>query len=350
MTEFATPQAEGTPSEEKHKIPKRKEKPQLKRRIQQLAAVGLTSLALLGADKAANQIDTNTSKPITTGVEIATPTEETEFTIGQTHFTFKELPHEEKPAEHIQPSTELQKIITTETPLMETLGLDSKRIQDEKEFTKWIMDNMKDPSIQEIAGITDLKNPTPDQLVKLASAIVIANESYDENASLEDLDTIYRQPIDKNLREKIPMQCEGYSSATLAVFDKLKQMYPDTLTNTYMTSQSAIQADHTWTTVFTVNGPDNATISYVDPAADDPDWEKGHLVKIGIVALFDGFYDKGLVKEQEFYKLGKLTREDLDDIVNKYTIFIKPTNSANIFDKDKYFPEYKALKKQLPND
>jgi hypothetical protein len=332
-------------TETQNSASKREIKPS-RRRLQQAVAVGLTSLALLGADRAANQIETNPYKPITTGVEIKTSVPTTEFSIGKTHLTFKELSREATPEGHIQPSPELQHIITQGETTMEGMGLSPLKIQDEKEFTNWIMTNMQESSIQKVAGITDLKNPSPDQLVKLAAAIVIANETYNENASANETRQVYKLPIDKLLREKISLQCEGYTAATLAVFAEIKKMYPDTLSNTYMTSQTAIEAGHMWATVFTVDGPDKAKVSFVDPSGNDPDWKERATAKgFGFVSLVEGFYEKGLIDEKIFYRLilqqyrsGKLTSEELEKAVSDDPWYVKTTDAD-----DNVLPEYKEL-------
>ena len=262
---------------------------------------------------------------------------------GQTSLNFLDLSNvnETTGKPFIQPSPELQKIITADNKEMEGFGLLPLKIREPKVFTQWVSAQSQRSDIREIVDITDEQESTAKQLVKLSAAIVVANQSYYEDSTkseeeiLEVLDRRYHAPIDETLRKRLPINCEGYSAATLAVFNEIKKAYPETLRNTYMATFNGNGKAHEWNIVFNVNGPSEANISFVDATEDDPDWKEGHgKVKLSYIDLIEGLYNNGTIDVETTFDLawqyeqaGKMTTQELQKVLDPIMFHLGRNNS-----------------------
>lgn len=316
MAEVPSPDLQALPEQPRNSLGAR-----IKARLLRPTAVLATSLALLGGDKAPQPTIEVGTKPVTP----------IEFVLGnQTHLDFGDLRAitTNKALPQIQPNPELQQIINTQEPVMGKTGLLPIKIKDPEFFAEWVNTQTQRPDLRNAVGIEYGKEPTAEQLVKLSAAILIANQTYEEpleslDESVEAIKRVYALPIDEILKKKIPIQCEGYSAATLAVFNEIKKAYPETLKNTNMVTQSAIEAGHVWNLVLNVTSPQDASLSFLDASGDDPDYKDGKNIKLSPVELIEGLHKKGLIDAKTFYSLalqyeqsGKMTTNELREVLH----------------------------------
>lgn len=206
----------------------------------------------------------------------------------------------------IQPNEVLEEMVTKNEPLTDEIGLTPAKIEHTDAFSQWVADQSNRPDLKESLGIRSDQKITPRQLVDLSGAIVIANVDYDTE---HDTTTpYYKVPLDITLmdNEQGILQCEGFASATVAVFDELKKMYPDELKNTYMTTQSGIEEGHVWDVVAQVEGPGEASMAVLDVTAADPSYKKEPVDDLNDVTKWiEDLWDKGIIDGDTFFKLAE---------------------------------------------
>lgn len=200
---------------------------------------------------------------------------------------------------HITPNVFLQKLVTTEDPDQIGFGLAPPNIANRTKFKEWVDSKTQNPEIQAQAGITDMNTATPKDLIKLSTAIVDADTRYyygDDkfDDQLAAMDKIYATPMDETLEKGGQLECEGFSSATEAVFNTLKTEYPQ-LTNTYMVSASAPAAGHMWNLAVQVEEPDKATAVFVDSTTASTSYKEGPGTNLGAIQFMGDLGDKKLV-------------------------------------------------------
>jgi hypothetical protein len=283
----------------------------------------VTTIALLRSDQAPTEFaetETTSAMSIVAEANPDAPNVSLHLGSGEQAITLKlddwnssptDLSQTEQPA--IEPSDVLQKFITTQEPLTDKLGLTPANLEHPEAFTQWVQHQAQRTDLLEALHIQAGEPHTAHQLVNLSAAIVMSNVDYETNhieLGTLTLDEIaervnYHKPIDKILSEHLPIQCEGYASATKAVFDELKKLFPKELQNTYMTTQSGIMEGHVWDLVMQVQKHDTASMAFIDATADDPSYSETqpaihiqHFTK-----LLEGLFNKGLLNANAFNAL-----------------------------------------------
>jgi hypothetical protein len=207
---------------------------------------------------------------------------------------------------HIQPGPFLQRFTTTQDPFMKEIGLLPVKIDDPAKFATWVKGQTKREDIRKEAGLdqTSDENATPQQLVNLAADIVTANSTYDYSG---EPSKNYGKPMDENLEKNNPLQCEGHSAATIAVYDIVKRNNPVTLAETYMVSYSSTMMGHEWNAAIQVTGENEAQVAFVDSTSRDTSYSEGPTIHLDAVQLIEGLteHEKNLIDDKTARKLGK---------------------------------------------
>jgi hypothetical protein len=91
-----------------------------------------------------------------------------------------------------------------------------------------------------------------------------------------------------------------------------------------MVTQGSIQEGHEWLLVIHATGPNEATLSFIDPSADDPSYAEGGGIKLGFIELLEGLHQKGIFDSPTVYDLAwqyyqqhqeDMTTQELHEIV-----------------------------------
>lgn len=201
----------------------------------------------------------------------------------------------------IEPNALLESMITKNNPLTDDLGLTPPEIKNESLFNQWVEDQSQRKDLLALLGTDPDSTKNPRQLVDLAASIVMANVDYHFGSIASNN---YDKPMDENLMEGRNLQCEGYSAATLAVFNELKKLHPDVLKNTYMTTQSGIMEGHMWGFVVQIESSHEASVAFIDATADDPSYsETEPEIQLGFVELIEGLFDARIIDDKVFRAL-----------------------------------------------
>jgi|GEM_PF-4321608 len=206
----------------------------------------------------------------------------------------------------IQPNEVLKEMITKNEPLTDEIGLTPANIEHRDAFSQWVAGQANRSDLKELLGIQSGQKLTSRQIVDLAGAVVIANADYDTR---HDATTpYYKVPLDVTLMNNGQgiLQCEGFASATVAVFNVLKEIYPDELKNTYMTTQSGIEEGHVWDLVTELVGPSEASMAFLDPTAADPSYKNEPVDDLNdVTKLLEGLVTKEIIDGETFFRLAE---------------------------------------------
>lgn len=235
-------------------------------------------------------------------VEIFTPVTSMSFVVegvngSTTNLNFVDLRNSPSPGKDaIRPNATIQNIIYSPDAPNSELNIMSLRIQDLESFTNWVNNQSQRQEVIDAAGIQNINQLTAEDLVKLSAATVIVNKQYmypngtSEKEKAEKVEAVYELPIDVILMGNSKIQCDGYAVGTVAVFNELKKTYPEILKNTYLIVYTGIGEGHVWNAVINMQSPSEASLSFLDPTANDPDYKEGKDIKINVVELLEGLY------------------------------------------------------------
>lgn len=243
----------------------------------------------------------------------------------------------------ITPDDELKSITLAEVELLQDHLLPIE-VQDPGVFEDWVGQQAERPDILGAAGITDVDSASAHQLVDVAVGIAVANLSYmdhdDVGENLENITRVYDTPVDTLLINQIPMQCEGYSVATAAIFNEMKKVYPEALQNTYIVTHTSEGAGHVWNMVVHVEGPHEAEAAFLDATAADPEPGDfaGTEIDLGYPEFIEGLEKKGTIDKQMFYSLA-LQHEEAGNMTNDELFRVLTYDSFGVATIDPHQPD-----------
>ncbi|HSA84123.1 MAG TPA: hypothetical protein VLF20_04525 [Patescibacteria group bacterium] len=320
------PKSEAPPKVERAKLPLR-DKVRTQRRAATATTLAVASiLALAGFEQRPTQTPFDISNPLVPAsvVVLENASNGTPTRLNVQPWDNVNISETE---DFIPINDKIKQITTLSDPYMENFGLLPLKIDNASAFSDWVRAQTQRADIRSYLNIAPQDEPTVEQLINLSAAIVIANVDYHEEYPIKptgEIETNYDIPIDTILKRGIPIQCEGYAAATLAVFNELKDSYPEKLRNVYMVTEGGIQEGHEWLLVIHATGPNEATLSFIDPSADDPSYAEGESIKLGFVQILEGFHQKGIVDSPTVYDLAwqyytqhqeNMTTQELHEIV-----------------------------------
>jgi len=220
----------------------------------------------------------------------------------------------------VKPGSFLQRLITTDDPFEGRLGLAPSKIANPTTFKNWIDAERQNPELEAQANIAPNElHPTPQQLIKLTTAIV--NEKTHYGYDIPVVESNYKKPMDQNLEQGRPLDCEGFSGATEAVFNVLKTEYPEELNNTYLVTASGPAAGHVWNEAIQVESPTQASVSFVDSTVASKTYNDGPRTQLGGLQFLTDIsrIDKNLAPDEvtlplivDYLKNTELTSMDKD--------------------------------------